>query len=88
MSAGITNPCGYIDQPARARLGRMVTIGDRWPQSASGTTITVVPQYEKPGPKTHSQSQGARRRWRPKSRQCDAGDATPQSRQGNAGDGG
>ena len=27
MSAGIPNPCGYIDQPARARLGRMVTAG-------------------------------------------------------------
>ena len=31
MSAGIPNPCGYIDQPARARLGRMVTAGPSRP---------------------------------------------------------
>jgi hypothetical protein len=34
MSAGIPNPCSYIDQPARARLGRMVTAGPRRPAAA------------------------------------------------------
>ncbi len=50
MSAGIPNPCGYIDQPARARLGRMVAAGPSRP--AEPSTITVVPQYESqaPGP--------------------------------------
>ena len=52
MSAGISNPCCYIDQQARAR----------WPQPASGTTITVVPQYESQATGPSSQSQGARRR--------------------------
>ena len=31
MSAGIPNPCCYIDQPAHARLGRMVAAGPSRP---------------------------------------------------------
>ena len=41
MSAGITNPCGYIDQPARARPCRMVTAG-RSRLACGGTTITLL----------------------------------------------
>ena len=39
MSARIPNPCGYIDQPARARLGRMVTAGAGPSRPAAGQRI-------------------------------------------------
>ncbi len=42
MSAGITNPCGYIDQPARARLGRMVTAGPAEQPLRAGTSVLEV----------------------------------------------
>ncbi len=66
MSAGIPNPCGYIDQPARARLGLMVTAGPaEQPLLLSHNTKSQAPEPS-------SQSQGARRRWRPKCRRYEA----------------
>ena len=50
LSAGISNPCGYINQP-----GSICTR----PGERARTTITVVPQYGKPDSGPSSQSQGA-----------------------------
>ena len=74
MSAGIPNPCGYIDQPARARLDRIMTAGPSRPVAGQRNNHYGCPTIKSQAPEPSSQSQSARRRWRPKSRRCDAGD--------------
>ena len=73
MLSKMLMPCGYIDhwQPARARLGRMVTAG---PSRPAEQPLRLSHNTKSQAPEPSSQSQGARRRWWPKSRRCDAGD--------------
>jgi hypothetical protein len=92
MSAGIPNPCGYIDQPARARLGRMVTAGppcptwpdgDRWPQ-----LNTSRPAEQSLRLSHNTKSQAPKRIVKAKAHAGDggrrAGDATPAMRRRRA----
>ena len=72
-----------------------------WPLAPAGQRINHYgcPTIKSQAPEPSSQSQSARRRWRPKSRRCDAGDGgrgppmrrrrwRPRSRRCDAGDGG
>ncbi len=67
MSPGFSNPCGYINQPARtvthAGSSELTALGPERGPEQSVSTITVVSQYGKPGPGSrrgpNSQSQGA-----------------------------